>query len=411
MSHYKKIVICVILCLLFNMLCIGLFYFNKNNKISSIITLDINPSLRLFLNYKSEIVKADGLNEDGKRLLKTENFKYDDIEDAIEDIVEYVVENNIIKDNEVSVLVNVIAKNSKLNIEKIINDEFKSKKVKCSVIQQEISDTAKVNAEKYGISESKASYIEYMIEKHENLTFEDLKDKTIKEIDEIVNSETSILEDEILKEDAPENNDYQKDEKPSKPSQNNSSAKPVVNPPASNDRTGAWCEFYKTIPPQGGVEYETPGYISDSSKYIEASKKYLPEDSDWSSFFNSITSYESASYCSAGFVELENYDKTKTYRVYMDSVTLEMLELVVKELPKASIDESVARPIISKVLLDNYNIDINNCDWENYYYNIDGSTKIPEWQYTCKIESTNTYYAVTVVATNGIVKSHRYWTN
>ena len=58
-----------------------------------------------------------------------------------------------------------------------------------------------------------------------------------------------------------------------------------------------------------------------------------------------------------------------------------------------------------------YGVNIDDCDWENYYYNIDGSTKIPEWQYTCKIEETKTYYAVTVVATDGTTKTGYTWTN
>ena len=144
---------------------------------------------------------------------------------------------------------------------------------------------------------------------------------------------------------------------------------------------------------------------------IEASKKYFPEDASWSSYFNSITSCKNASYCSCGVVELENYDKTKTYTVYLDSVTLELLELKVKELPKPKIDEAGAKVIVTKWLMDKYSIDINNCGWESYYYAIDGSTKLPEWQYICKIEETKTYYTVNVDALDGSLSGDRYWTN
>lgn len=165
-------------------------------------------------------------------------------------------------------------------------------------------------------------------------------------------------------------------------------------------------------PPEGGVEYETPGYINDLSIYVKAAKKVMPEDADWSSHFQSVTKYRTASYCSAGIVELENYDKTKTYKVWLDSVTLELLEpVIVKEIAKPNIDEAGAKVIVGKWLLDTYGVDINNCDWENFYYAIDGSTKKPEWQFTCKIEETTTYYAVVVNAITGNLTNGRTWTN
>ena len=276
--------------------------------------------------------------------------------------------------------------------------------------------SAKETAEKYGISESKASYIEEIIKENNDLTIEELKDKSINEINKYINSkeeqkdiEENKKEEETPKEDNKENvtsnsNNNSTNKKPS--------AKPVLTPPASDDRTGAWCEFYKTIPPEGGVEYETPGYINEISTYVEAAKKVMPEDANWSQYFGSITQYKTGSYCSAGIVELENYDKTKTYRAYLDTVTLELLEpVIVIELPTPNYDEAGAKVIVTKWLLDTYGIDIENCDWESYYYAIDGSTKKPEWQYICKIKETTTYYSVVVNAITGALTNGRTWTN
>lgn len=65
-------------CVLLADLSLGGLYYYKLNKILTIITIDINPSLKLSLNYKDEVVKVEGLNEDGRQLLKFENFKGDD---------------------------------------------------------------------------------------------------------------------------------------------------------------------------------------------------------------------------------------------------------------------------------------------------------------------------------------------
>jgi len=415
---------------------LGGFYFKKLNKVVSIITMDINPSIAISLNYKNEVVKVEGLNEDGKKLLKEENFKGDDLEDVVEDITEIVIEKGYITEEDNHILINVEGKDIEEKVVTLINKEFKEENVECNVIMQEINEQAKENAEKYGITDSKASYIESVIKENTELTFEELKDKTISEINKYIEkqeeqnkTEESNKEEEkepVKEEEKEEQN--KEDNKPNtnnttKPNTNNNSGsnntstskpnkKPVSTPPASNDRTGAWCTFLNSIPPEGGVEFETPGQINDFATYAEAAKKYAPQDANFSTYYGSMAEYKTASYCSSGFIEFFNNEKTKEYRIYLDSVTLELLEPVkVTELEKAKIDEAGARPIIAKWLMDTYSVDINDCGWESYYFTIDGSTKKPEWQYICKIEETTTYYAVTVVATDGSTKTGYTWTN
>lgn len=420
----NKRIIIIVFGILFNILIItsgviGVLYFKKINKVVTTVTLDINPSIQFGLNYKRDVIKVEGLNEDGKTLIKEENLKGDDIEDAIEEITELVIQKGYIKENDNYILVNVSGEDIKQELSNIINEEFIEKKVECNIIFQEINEEAKANAKKYGISESKASYIESIINENTDLTFEELKDKSINEINEKINNKETQKENNDNKEEEnkKEENNKKEDNKQNATTNNNSSStntkpnkKPVSTPPSSTDRTGLWCEFYKTIPPEGGVEYETPGYINDLAVYAEAAKKIMPSDADWSQHYESITQYKTASYCSAGIVELENYDKSKTYTAYLDSVTLELLEPIkVKEIAKPNIDEAGAKVIVAKWLLDTYGVDINNCDWESYYYAIDGSTKKPEWQFTCKIEAITTYYAVVVNAITGSLSLGRTW--
>ena len=52
--------------------------------------------------------------------------------------------------------------------------------------------------------------------------------------------------------------------------------------------------------------------------------------------------------------------------------TLELLEpVVVTELEKPKIDEAGAKVIVTKWLNDTYGVNINDCDWEYFYYNIE----------------------------------------
>lgn len=428
MSKVKKIIIGLIIFIFLTIgVGFGLFYFNKVNKIVTVLTMDINPSIAISLNYKNEVVKVEGLNEDGKDILKDNKLKGNTLEKAIENITESVIEKGYVTAEENHILINIEGKNIENEVVTLINNEFKEKNTECNVITQEINEEAKKNAEKYGISESKASYIESIIKENKDITFEELKDKSINEINKTVKekeeekqqAEEQKKEEEKKKEEEQKQEENKQNQTSNNNNNNNNSnsssqskpnKKPVYTPPASNDRTGAWCDFYKTIPPEGGVEYETPGYINDTNKYVEASKKYFPADSSWSTYYSSITRYRTASYCSAGIVEVENYDKTKKYKVYLDSVTLELLQpVVVTELEKPKIDEAGAKVIVTKWLLDTYGVDINTCGHQYFYYAIDGSTSIPEWQFSCKVDETKTYYAVVVIARDGSLKNGRTW--
>jgi len=132
MDKVKKIIICsiIILVLLIGIV-LGIFYFNKLNKVVSILTMDINPSIAISLNYKNDVLKVEGLNEDGKELLnKLESkestviyFGYSDCpwcRSIISTLTDVVIENNI--DNFYYVNVKKIDKSTVNKIKIKLND-------------------------------------------------------------------------------------------------------------------------------------------------------------------------------------------------------------------------------------------------------------------------------------------------
>lgn len=442
----KKSIIILITSLVLAMVLIGVgigVYFYQKNKIISTIMLDINPSVSIGLNKFEEAVKVEGLNNDGVKLLKNSQFKWESLDDVIEDITEKVVKKGYITKEKNYILISVEGKIKSNKVERIIQEEFRDEAINCNIIESKITENTKILAEKYGISENKASYIESIISNNNELKIEDLVDKSIYEINNYVeevekdnvnegntdNDTVTKPEDnkENNKEDNSTSNNNSSNNSNSNSNNNNSSnnnssnnnssssnkkptAKPTYTPPASNDRSGAWCDFFDSIPANVIVDYETPGYISDHAVYSAAAKNYLPEDSSYDSVYGSVTRYKTASYCSAGIIEVYNYDKTKEYRVYLDSVTLELLEpVVVKEMERPKVDEAGAHAIVGQFLASKYGVDINTCGHQNFYYTLDGSTKIPEWQFTCKVDETNKYYAIVVQARDGIVIKDWSW--
>ena len=423
MSKIKKIIFIIVLILIILGISIFGFLYYKTNQVATILTMDINPSISISLNYKNKVLKVEGLNKDGKELLKDNKLNGNTLENAIEDITKKVIDKGYITENDNYILINVYGSSIEDKVITLINKQFKENNTKCNIIIQETNEESTKNAEKYGISESKASYIEDVIKEHNNMTFEDLKDKTINEIMEIIKdkdkqedkkNDKNIEEDKSEDKKPDENKPQNTNTTTTKPSQPTTKPQVVYTPPASDDRTGAWCEFYKTIPPEGGVDYETPGYISDIATYVEASKKHMPEDANFSQYYGSITQYRTGSYCGAGIVEVENYEKTKTYTAYLDTVTLELLELTTTNIDAPTIDEAGALNLVTQWLSNTYGIDINTCGAQNFYYAVQYDAllnkKVPEWQFSCHIEDTKTFYAVVVNAMTGELTSGRTWT-
>ena len=90
----------------------GILYYKKTNRIVTVLTMDINPSISIGLNYKNKVIKVRGLNEDGKELVKDNKIEGKTLEVAIEDITELVIEKGYIteEDNHILILMAKILK-------------------------------------------------------------------------------------------------------------------------------------------------------------------------------------------------------------------------------------------------------------------------------------------------------------
>lgn len=187
-KNYKKLILIVVG--IFIVLASGSFIawsFYQKNKVVTIITMDINPSITISLNKDDEVIKVESLNEYGKALLDNKKFKDKSLEDTLDDISSLLIEKEYIKEEDNTILINVEGKNIENKVKNIVKETFEENKVECNVIVQETSETASLKAKEYGISSSKASYIEKIVKDNPEYDFNELKDKTISELNEIVN--------------------------------------------------------------------------------------------------------------------------------------------------------------------------------------------------------------------------------
>ena len=140
---------------------------------ASVFTLDINPSVKIYLSEDKTVIGVNGENEDGATLIAELNLEGESYEAAVEVILDAAVEAGYAEGDETSVLVSVEKQADDISLEfseKInehINKAFEKHGKHARIIEQEIdglADKAKEAiddiAERYDISRGKANVIE-----------------------------------------------------------------------------------------------------------------------------------------------------------------------------------------------------------------------------------------------------------
>ncbi len=145
------------------------------------INVDINPSVEITANIFNRIIKVEGINEDGKKLLQNTGSRNKSIRDGIGSILESAIESGYLKDKKSSAVLFTVSGKSKVKVESLEKDikntvakELKTAKVEADVVIRQISIEKHNESRKAGVSPGKRKLIEELRElgakdKEENL--------------------------------------------------------------------------------------------------------------------------------------------------------------------------------------------------------------------------------------------------
>ena len=296
----------------------------KKKEIVSTIILDINPSIKIDLDKDNKIINITPLNDDAKDIVPSD-LEGKELKEAIVEITDKLVEKGYTKE-EVVILVNTTGEIKAPEVETVIKDTFVAKEIEVSVIAQELSETAKEEAEKYNITESKASYIEEVLKEKENLTFEELKDKSIDELNKIKNEPVPTPTPVPT-------------QKPSGGNSGTTQPKTSSCTPPSDLKSKEWCTFNVSRPQW--CEYNYPQKINNTSNLMEQQLTRLGiEPFSALNRYSTETKYEGSSYCLA--IKMQIADRNYSYTLLLDSVTGDLLKETKTKVP-ALIDENVVK--------------------------------------------------------------------
>lgn len=187
-----------IILVLFVTLLIGLFLtletFRNNpdginitleDRVTSIITIDINPSLTISLNKNNKVVDVKPLNNEAEKVVNY-NFRNKSFKEVFASIIDNMIDKKYIGEN-VSILLNVRGKITREEIEEDVKTSISEKNIVPEIIYMELSDKRDA-AEALDLTETKYLFLEEVIKDIENATIEEFKDRSIDELNQIKNS-------------------------------------------------------------------------------------------------------------------------------------------------------------------------------------------------------------------------------
>lgn len=175
-------------------LCIVVFgWMFRNGKTETYIELDINPSLEIAVNSKNQVLKLEAMNSDAKKIISNIKWRRKDVDTVVDDILDEMLQEDYFKDAENMILLSVDNKSSKKaeelmdHLEQRIQEFLNSKNVYPTIIRQLIrgNEEERNMAKAYNMSMGKLYLIKEIMKLTDDLSFEELADRSVKELTDI----------------------------------------------------------------------------------------------------------------------------------------------------------------------------------------------------------------------------------
>lgn len=385
----KKKVFIIATVVLTLLIIISLFLIlNKNNKkveverkIASTIIMDINPSIKLELDENNIVINVVALNDDASEII-SDDIKDKDLKTAIDIINNKLIETEFVKE-EVAILINVDGKVSSSEVKEIISENFKEKNKNAQIIETYITDEAKKISEEYNISISKAAYIESVLKEKKELKVEDLKDKSIAEINNAKEEKTTteVTTNKITT------------------TTKKTTTKTALSIPSDpTDTSGVWCTFNKNKPRTLKFDYPADIGTSKATEYAKAAIN--ASNLNLKGTETPRVDDKRSSYCRS--YQFMGYNDDNKYYVTIDSVTGSVIEQKVVPMDKPKITEEEAKSIG----INKFGIDPASCDFVQAYFSMNNG----KLKYTFGSRCSGTYYNLEIDAMTGAISNVRTWT-
>lgn len=180
-------------------LALGVGYTVNSNRITSLVSLDVNPSIELDLNKKDRVVKADALNADAEAVMDGMDLKGVPAEVAVNALIGSMVKNGYVSQDANSVLISVqnadpkAAAELRQRLDAAASQSMREDDVQGAVVSQVVNANEELTkkASEYGISAGRVQFIEELTRANEALDFDQLASRTVNDLTLLAGSQNA----------------------------------------------------------------------------------------------------------------------------------------------------------------------------------------------------------------------------
>ena len=167
------------------------YYYQTNNAVTSVVSLDVNPSVELKVNKNEKVISATPQNEDGTIILEGLDLEGVPVDVALNAVIGSLLQHGYVDELANSILITVededVQRGEKLQQELTAQADavLSSAQINGAILSQTLQYNQELNqkAEEYGISTGKAALIQSIVDGSNNTkTFESLVGLTINDL-------------------------------------------------------------------------------------------------------------------------------------------------------------------------------------------------------------------------------------
>lgn len=181
----------------FCLCCVMFFSFQFSQRVDTIIDFDINPSIEIELNKKNKVIRMEGINAEGKGILKNIDYKNKDVDSVIHRMLDEMISQGYLTGEKLenNILLSVEHENREeaeelqIRLHSAVGKYLEERQIVANITDQKMVKNKKERkiAEKYDISLGKLTLIRKIMKEHENLTVHDLSSLSLKELVSLLN--------------------------------------------------------------------------------------------------------------------------------------------------------------------------------------------------------------------------------
>lgn len=183
----------------------------------AVFTLDVNPGMRVYVAEDDTVIEVEATNEDGEAVLEKMDVKSLNYKEVVETIIDKLTEEGYLEAEESAVLVSVEKQVKDISdaLTEKIHGAFEKHNKRASIIKQELvaldedaRHKAEDIAEKHGISEGKAHFIDKIRDEFPTLDEEELAGLNMSDLGVILDQASEDIKGHFVRVDEAPKNEY-----------------------------------------------------------------------------------------------------------------------------------------------------------------------------------------------------------